>query len=684
MTTNTNRIRVTELDFDTIKNNLKTFLRSQTQFQDYDFEGSGLSILLDVLAYNTHYNAFYLNMVANEAFLDSSLLRDSVVSHAKTLGYTPYSTIAARAFITLNVQTQSAESGVLTLQKGHNFASSALDGVSYNFVILEDATVTKTGTYYLFEDLPLVQGRLITNQFVYDESSNPKSIFEIPDPNVDISTLKVTVQESLSNTSSEVYNRISEILDVDDTTKGFFLQEGRNSTYQIYFGDDVVASKLKNGSVIILEYVVTEGAVPNGVDSFVSLDPIDDDESTITITTTSKAVGGSDRESIEQIKYLAPSQFTSQNRLVTFNDYKTYMLSKYPYLDSISVWGGEDEVPYVFGKIFISLKPKQDYFLSELEKQRIIDEIIAPKSMPTIKTEIRDPEFVYLLTTSNVKYRKEKTTLSREGIAQKIRTAIINYKDLYLNEFSTTFVTSKLENEINNSDNSIVGADTQTRVQRRFAPVLNTVTNYEINFTVPLTTSYTDNKLTSTDFVVRDSNGFARTVVLEEVPKSFTGITEIQIVDPGIGYTTAPTVTISGDGLGATAVATIKFGRLESIRITNPGFDYSRATVTISGGGGRGAVATAVVDESTSTLRTVYYNANSERIVVNGNVGYVDYENGRVVLENFAVVSVPANDGLIRITCGIKSGMISSTKNIILTIDENDPSAIQINLESII
>lgn len=682
---NNNRIQITELDFDVIKQNLKTFLRSQSQFQDYDFEGSGLSVLLDVLAYNTHYNAFYLNMIANEAFLDSALLRDSIVSHAKTLGYTPYSTIAARATISVNVETESANTETLTIAKGHTFKSSLMDSVSYNFVVLEDVTINKTETYFLFENLEIVQGDLITYRYVYDQTSNPKSIFEIPDENVDLSTLKVTVQQSLSNTSTEVYQQITDVLDVVSTTKGYFVQETRNRKYQIYFGDDVLGAKLNDGSVIIMEYVVTSGSSVNGVDAFKSSDVLGDNDYSVQITTNYAATGGSERENTDQIKYLAPSQFTSQNRLVTFNDYTSYILSRYPYVDSISVWGGEDEVPVIFGKVFVSLKPKQGYYISENEKQRILDDIIKPKSMPTIINEIRDPEYLYLLTESNISYRKNKTALSSEGLAQKIRTTILSWADLNLNKFSTNFVASKLEQAINESEpNAIIGTDTHIMVQKRFSPTIGSVKNYTINFNIPLAQSSYMQKITSTEFVVLDSVGNQRTVLLEEVPKSYSGVSQIQIVDPGTGYTSAPTVTITGDGQGATAIATIKYGRLESVILTNPGTDYTKVVVTISGGGGYGATVNGLLDIGFGTLRTVYYNTNSERVIVNRNAGNIDYQNGIITLNDLTVLSNPAYDGYIRINCSPQSGIIKSIRNNILTIDSGDPQSTIVNLDSVV
>ena len=230
-----NRLQVTELDFDTIKSNLKSFLRQQTQFQDYDFEGSALSVLVDLLAYNTHYNAYYLNMVANEAFLDTALLRDSVVSHAKSFGYTPYSVTAPSVTLNVTITSASSNTGELTIPRGYIFLSNQIDNRSYDFVVMEDTTVTKSNQQYFFEDLVVREGELVTYNFTFNQSSNPKSIFELPDENVDISTVTVSVRPTAANTDSSTYTRSTEIIDVGPTSEVFFLQETRNLKYQVFF-----------------------------------------------------------------------------------------------------------------------------------------------------------------------------------------------------------------------------------------------------------------------------------------------------------------------------------------------------------------------------------------------------------------------------------------------------------------
>lgn len=681
----TNRLQVTELDFDLIKFNLKNFLRNQSEFQDYDFEGSGLAVLIDLLAYNTHYNAYYLNMIANEAFLDTSIIRGSVVSHAKTLGYVPRSTKSSKATINIDVITEgNTAPGVLTLERGNlSFRSVTTDYKSYNFCILEDVTITKSNDRFSFENLEIYEGQLIKYAYVYDETNNPKAVFRIPDKSVDISSLRVTVQASVGNTSTSAYNLSTEILDVTPTSEVFFLQENSTGFYEVYFGDGVIGKKINDGSVVMLDYLISSGTEADDIGLFVLAQPITGYPQTL-ITTVSASSGAADKEDIDSIKFLAPNQFTAQNRLLTVNDYVGYLKKNYPIIDSISVWGGEDQIPPAFGKIFVSIKPKLNYYISENEKQRIIDDIISPKSMMSIKTEIVDPEFVYLLTNTNVQYRKERTIYTPDGLKSAIRQAILNYKTTNLDKFGVQFVTSKLQEAIDDVElNSIIGCEVGIRVQKRITPVLNRTNNYIIDFNFPLLQGSPANKLSSTEFDVFDIEGIRRTVTVEEVPKSFTGINSIDIVDSGRDYTSTPTVTINGDGQGATARAIVTFGRIERIEITNSGIDYTRATVSITGGGGTGAVAVAVIDTSFGTLRTVYFDTNSERQIVNNNAGTIDYSIGRITLNDINILSTTTSDGLIRINCGTQSGLIESTRNTILTIDESDSAGITINLQAV-
>jgi hypothetical protein len=679
-------LRVTELDFDTIKNNLKVFLKQQEEFTDYDFEGSGFNILLDVLAYNTHYNAYYLNMVANEAFLDTALLRDSAVSHAKMLGYVPFSKKSASASINLQVTSQTVTPGSLTIPRGFKFLSNQIDGKTYTFTLLNDVTVTKVGNNYFFENVKINEGQLTSFRFVQNVVTNPKQIFTIPDENIDTQTLVVSVSPSVSNTDIKLYQVVKDVSEAKADSEVFFLQEYRNGRYQIYFGDGVLGKSLNDGNLVTINYLSTSGFEANKANNFVAVGSLLDSNLEVLtdfiIDPVQAANGGSDRESVDKIKYNAPLQYISQNRLVTQKDYEIFIRNSYPNIDSITVWGGEEESSPIYGKVFVSLKPRKDYYVSETEKQRIIDEIINPKSIVAISTEFREPEFIFLKNQVSVQYDRNKTTLSEEALSLSIKNAIILFKNLYLDKFNSKFSVSKLQETIDAVDlNSIIGSSVLMRLEKRFTPILNTNYNYTLNFSIPLFQGTSFNKLSSTEFTVYDKDNVLRTVNIEEIPNSFTGISSIQILNPGTNYTTTPTVTITGDGFGAEAEAIIKNGKIDSIKITKPGIDYNRAIVTISGGGGFGGAATAIINTQIGQLRAVYFTETAERVVVINNLGTIDYLNGIIQLNDLRIIETKTSDGTVRINCGMQDSIVQSSKNVILTIDEEDTSSIIINLQ---
>lgn len=682
------RLRVTELDFDVIKENLKTFLSQQTEFTDYNFEGSGLNILLDLLAYNTHYQAYYLNMVANEAFLDTALLRNSVISHAKSLGYVPYSRKAPRAFINFTANTNTSTVATLTVPRGYTFFSEDVDGISYSFVTLEDKTVTKANNNFSFINLPIYEGNLVSYVYVYSEVDNPKQVFLLPDSSIDTSTIRVSVQPNNANTQVSVYLLATDSSNTTSQSEVFYLQESSFEEYQIYFGDDKIGKRLVDGSVITIEYLTTSGDAANKANNFVATDSISDSlgnsQTDFIVEPVSAASGGAERESVDEIKFSAPVQFTTQNRLITYTDYSSYIKKSYPALDSISVWGGETEMPPVFGTVFVSMKPKTGYYISDVEKQKIIDEIIKPKAIVAVNTIIRDPEFLYLLINTNVLYNKKKTTLTEEELKDNILTSILSYKDENLDKFESTFVLSKAQDAIDSTDtNAVLGSEVVVRVQKRFRPTLGLSTPYTVYFNVPLHRGTITNKMTSTQFTVFDFNGTPREVFFEELPQSYTGIATIQVTNPGQNYTTTPIVTITGDGTGATATATIVNGSVRSINITNRGINYTRATVTITSDTGFGATADAVIDARTGTLQTVYYDDLSQKQVVNSNAGTINYNDGVVALSDIRILSVSASDGFIRLSFESEKGIISTAKNTIITIDEEDPTAIVTTLETV-
>ena len=674
------RLRVTELDFDQIKTNLKSYLKQQSQFQDYDFDGSGLNVLIDLLAYNTHYNAYYLNMVANESFIDTALLRDSVVSHAKLLNYTPYSYSAPVAYINITVDSGTTTAGSLTLPKGYTLLSNLIDGTSYNFVTLEEYTVTKSGTSFFFENIPVYEGQLVTYNYSYTAIDNPKAVFTIQSSTVDTDTITVSVRPNSSNTQTSVYTKVTDVLDITATSEAYFLQEGRDGNYEIYFGDGVIGKALNDGAIVSISYLVTNGDVANKADNFTGSQNIGV-YSDFTIDVVSVASGGQIKQSVDSIKTSAQTQFATQNRLVTTKDYESYILTNYPNIDAISVWGGEEESPKVFGRVFVSLKPKANYFLSETEKQRIIDEIINPKAIVSVGAEIRDPEYLYLIVENTIQYDPKKTITDFETLNTQIRNSIISYANRELNSFSSYFVTSEMQDEIEHTDTSIFGVESDVRVQKRFIPKLNQSASYIIKFNAHLHRGTLTNSLKSTEFSVFDNTGVLRSAVFDEIPQSFTGISSVLVSAAGSGYSTNPLITITGDGTGAIAQAVVVNGRIQKINILNRGTDYTRAIITITDETGYGATATAVIDGQTGTLRTVYYDSIAQRQIINSNAGTIDYLNGVITINDIRILAVNSTDGYLRLTIEAERGIIESVRNTIITIDETDPAAIVNTLE---
>jgi hypothetical protein len=627
-------------------------------------------------------------MVANESFLDTALLRDSVVSHAKTLGYIPHSTRAPVAKINLTANSATSTSGTLTLPVGFNFLSNQIDSKSYNFVVLNEATATKANSSYYFENLDIYEGQFATYSYIQNNSTNPKQIFTLKDSNIDTTTLKVVVSPSTTTTETTTYSKVSDILDVGIDSEVYYIQESKGGQYQIYFGNDAVGKSLPDGAVVTVSYLVTNGTLANKANNFVTVssvvDSLSESLTNFIVSPVSSAAGGAIRESVDDIKFASSAQFSTQNRLVTLKDYESYLKKNYPSIDSLSVWGGEDEDPPTYGKVYISLKPKDNYFISETEKQRIVDDIISPKAIVAVGAEIRDPEYLYLAVENYVEYDKNKTSLSPEALKLAIRNAIILYNNTNLNKFDATFVLSKLQDSIDNVDlNSIKGSETVLRLQKRFEPTLGTSTTYTINFNAQLHRGTTTNKLTSSEFKVYDNEGVLRTVLLEEVPESFTGISEIQVTNAGSGYTEAPTVTITGDGTGAVATAVVVNGKIQSIEITNRGINYTRAIVSISGGNGYGSSAVAVLDGRFGYLRTIYYDDNAEKQTINEQIGTINYNTGSITVNDIRIISVIPSDGLIRLTIESEKGIVKPTKNTIITLDENDTSSISTELVSI-
>jgi hypothetical protein len=687
MATSNTALRITELDFDSIKNNLKDFMRSQSEFQDYDFEGSGMSTLLDVLAYNTHYMSYYLNMVSNEMFLDSAQLRGSVLSHAKMINYIPTSREAPRALINITTtpsNTEDANTTAITLQKYSKFMGESLDGVNYPFVTLNSNTAVKVNGVFNFANVEIRQGKAFTQQYIMTPD-NTKRLFNIPSANIDVSTIEVRVQESSTNSDIVMYSKSDNITDLNSNSTVYFIEENDNLTYSLYFGDGVLGKKPKNGNIITCTFVDTVGSQANSIGKFTSVDIISNlYKDNVIVSTVTAAYGGKEKESIEQVRFKAPYAYTTQNRAVTTGDYQNLILKDYPNVESVSVWGGEDNDPVVYGKVYLSLKTNQNYALTNIDKEYIKSSLIANRNMVTVTPEIIDPEFVYIRVAGKVSYDKNLTNLKPVDIEQLVRASIIDYSDMELVGFDSTFRKSKLQAYIESADKSITAVDVSIFLQKRQDLNVISTTKYNIKYNTPLRKGTFLSRLSSyPEIFINDSNGIERKALFEEILDAFTGINSVTISNPGFDYASAPTVTISGDGYGATAVATVSGGRITGVKIINKGFDYTKATVTF-GGPGAGAVATAQLENNYGTLRSFYYKDNGEKIALNNEAGSIDYNLGTVTLNSLRTSGSVPNDlyGEDVVTFFVPSAtdIVKPLRNRILVIDSADAKSIQIEV----
>jgi len=686
MAGNKSNIQITDLDFNTIKTNLKKYLQSQDTLKDYNYEGSALSTLLDVLAYNTQYNAYYLNMVANEMFLDSALQRSSVVSHAKLLNYVPKSASAPSA--TINIRFNQVTDSSLTIPKFTTFMSEAIDGVNYKFVTV-NSTTENTNTFsnsITFSNLVIKQGEPITLNYTYDSAANPSAIFELPDTNIDTSSLTVSVQQSGSNTAFEIYNLATDYLSLDSTSAVYFLQEGINGYYQVYFGDGILGKAITDGNIVTVSYIVTSGTSSTGANNFVLMDAVSGYSNTTVFPLTS-ATQGSARESIESIKYTAPKSYSAQGRAVTKEDY-IYLIQNnagiFP-VDAVNVWGGEENDPPVYGTIFIAIKPKGGYTLTQTQKNIIEERIIKPISVLTIKPKIIDVDYTYLKIISNVYYNPKLTSLSTAQLKTQVFNGIQSFATNTLNKFNSTFQLSSLITTVQSVNQSFITNDASLVLQKRFAPNLFNSTTYTFKFGTALKKDIFSKSISITPtFQVIDvkNNSIVRnSVYLEETPSGTTFLDSITIVNPGFGYTSAPIVTIIGDGSGATAKATVVNGQVNKITITNPGINYTQALIEITSADGNGALcsALAVLAGNKGTLRT-YYFSDGVKTILNANAGTVDYENGIVELTDFNPSQVNNPLGILTLQAIPNSTIISSDRDKIITLDNTDQSAVEVNI----
>ena len=484
MAVNDRRLNITEFDFDDVKDNLKVFLKGQSEFKEYDFEGSGMNIMLDILAYNTHYLGFNANMLANEMFLDSASLRSSVVSHAKTLGYEIQSARAPIATVNVALTTTSSSK---TMPAGTAF-STTVDDVSFQFVTSEAITQTGSGGAVTFANVKIYEGTYITTKYLADTSSVEQR-FLLPDSRSDTTTLTVKVQNSASDSTTTTYTKATDISQLTSSSSVYYLQEVENGRQEIYFGDGNISKSLSDGNIVILQYVVTNKTAANGASSFTAPSSIDG-VSTITVTTVNNASGGSEPESLASIKLQAPLDYASQGRAVTSDDYITYTKKLFPNTQAVSVWGGEDggfdpatgitSVPE-YGKVFISIRNTTGQNLTDTEKSQLVTDLGKYK-VASVTPVIVNAETTFVILGVTFQYDSNTTTKTVNDLETEISTTISNYNSNNLQDFNKPFRHSQLTGVIDDTDNSILSNVTTVTLGKFITPVTSEATAYTLSF----------------------------------------------------------------------------------------------------------------------------------------------------------------------------------------------------------
>ncbi len=512
-TINSSNINITDLDFDDVSKSLKEYLKGQSTLKDYDFEGSNLAILVDLLAYSAHTSAFNANMVASEMFLDTAQIRKNVVSRAKELGYTPSSRTASKATFDLTV-TNPTIGGVtpssLTINRGHEF-TTVYDGTSYTFISLDNKTITPSTGTFKFEALDVYQGKLSSDIYRYDSQvSNQR--FPMLNTNIDTSTITVNIT---SNNTVTAWSKAGDLTGIKSTSNVWYLQENDDGLFELYFGDGIIGAEPKDGDTITISYLVTDNDHANGANIFSMATSINGN-SAVTFTNTVSSSGGKDIETPDQIKFSASKFYTSQNRLVTVQDYKAKLQELYPGADSIAVWGGEDNEPPQYGKVFVSLKPSQYSNNLTTAEKSTLTKSLSELSVLTVRPEVIDAEILQILIDTNFKYDPTKTSQTQSALETLVRAAILSYDDTELSGFDTLFRHSQLTSKIDGTETSILSNITNVRLRKNYTAVIDgTASSIKLDFGNALYNPHSGHNaasggvLTSTGFFISgDTNNY--------------------------------------------------------------------------------------------------------------------------------------------------------------------------------
>jgi hypothetical protein len=504
--------QLTNLDYFDIRNSLRDYLRANSDFTDYDFEGSVLSNMLDVLAYNTYYTAFNANMVANEVFLDSATLRDNVVAVAKQLGYIPRSYTSPEASVTIDFDISSSNPvSTIVFKRGSGFLTT-VDNTLYQYVLQDDVKAPVINNSASFNNLRIYEGTIVTNY--YTVGSEPLVVV-LDNQGIDTSTIRVNVFESSQSSSFEIYNIADNILTVTPSSKVFFVTEVEDENYRVTFGDGILGSKLTPGQYVEVSYLITAGGLTNSAKAFTFNGILEDENGSTpftvvnsSITTNNPSFGGASIESLESIKKNAPAMFGTQNRAVTSDDYTSIVRRVYPSVADIYAYGGEESVPPEYGKVKIVIKPTNANFLTSFTKKKIVDEI-RKFSVGSVTPEIIDPSIVFIELNSRVFYQSSLTNKTPDSIRSIVIKNIENYiKNSDTEKFGGKFRYSRFVSAIDSSDRSVRSNLTTITMRKDFYPSLNNKAFYELCFNNSFDKDCDDVTLTSTGFVVQQFPNF--------------------------------------------------------------------------------------------------------------------------------------------------------------------------------
>ncbi len=526
--------RLAELDFDEIKVNLKQFLTNYRDkdnnliFKDYDFEASSLNILIDLLSYNTHYNAYLANMVANEMFLDSAVKRESAVSIAKHLGYTPLSYKSARAKLSFTV-TPLDNPTSLTLPRFSPFTTQ-INTTQYTFVNLDPITIKPIDGVYTFSDVEIVEGEPLIYSYRVD-LSGPGEKYTIPNKNIDTSTIRVTVQNSFTDLTTQTYSLAESLSTITGTSKVYFLEENPSGFFEIFFGDNILGKKLVSGNLVKIEYLVSNGDQCNVSGAITQTFTLGAKIGGVTlgapVTATTNSSGGDVGDTIDEIKFKAPRFLSSFNRAVTASDYKALIEANYPLIESVSVWGGEENDPPKYGKVIISLKPYDGYTVNDSLKNSILQNTLLDKKVMAITPEFIDPNYLYVTIDSKVKFDSKNSKYSAAEIEILTRKTIQDYFKQELQKFNKNFIYSKLSKNIDAIDSSIIGNVNSIKIQKRITPAVNTINEYTGSTVLKFANKLVSGSVYSTSFYYTTGNTISTVYLQDNITTSTTSTLDL-------------------------------------------------------------------------------------------------------------------------------------------------------------